>query len=325
MIPWVIFHRIDNFNALLPSEYRAQERKASNAVIRSAPENGTECRTSENAVIRAVTSPQIYNDERDRVVALFNRIQASFGFGQGFFSQAGDPVEISAGNPFCVFKSVTYKRLRVHSPSDGFVYLIVAKSVDTLRNEFPRLIEDLNRTLVNSPTERIICESMEDLGENRTAVAISVIRSGFDGVARMPPSNELRNALVQSDVGRKLENLGVVAVQSAEEFRENSMQRIRDRIEHLSSDALCRLEEKVYSVQKAEAMLTNERKDMLKRQTERMGETAEELKNNLEAMKKIERQVASRRLGIPDTDHIAIFRNHEGMESRGWDRCRSRT
>ena len=59
----------------------------------------------------AVSLPVIFGDERDAILAKWNQLQAFWGTGKGFCSQAAPPVMFGADNPFCRFKVGTLYRV----------------------------------------------------------------------------------------------------------------------------------------------------------------------------------------------------------------------
>ena len=52
----------------------------------------------------ALSMPQIHGDERDAIIARWNQVQASYGSGIGYFTQAGAFVEFKSDDAFCRFK-----------------------------------------------------------------------------------------------------------------------------------------------------------------------------------------------------------------------------
>ena len=59
----------------------------------------------------AVSNPQLFADERNAVIAGWNQLQASWGSGKAYYAPNAQPVEMTAENPFCRFKTVSYCNL----------------------------------------------------------------------------------------------------------------------------------------------------------------------------------------------------------------------
>ena len=57
-----------------------------------------------SVILSAISVPNIFDDDRDAILAKFNKMQAFLGVGQGYFNTTALPINFSMENPFCRFK-----------------------------------------------------------------------------------------------------------------------------------------------------------------------------------------------------------------------------
>ena len=57
-----------------------------------------------SVILSAISVPNIFDDDRDTILAKFNKMQAFLGVGQGYFNKNAQPLNFSMENPFCRFK-----------------------------------------------------------------------------------------------------------------------------------------------------------------------------------------------------------------------------
>ncbi len=57
-----------------------------------------------SVILSAISVPSIFDDDRDTILAKFNKMQAFLGVGQGYFNKNAQPINFSMENPFCRFK-----------------------------------------------------------------------------------------------------------------------------------------------------------------------------------------------------------------------------
>lgn len=55
-------------------------------------------------ILSAISVPNIFDDDRDTILAKFNKMQAFLGVGQGYFNKSAQPINFIMENPFCRFK-----------------------------------------------------------------------------------------------------------------------------------------------------------------------------------------------------------------------------
>jgi nuclear pore complex protein Nup54 len=57
-----------------------------------------------SVILSAISVPNIFDDDRDAILAKFNKMQAFLGVGHGYFNKNVQPINFSMENPFCRFK-----------------------------------------------------------------------------------------------------------------------------------------------------------------------------------------------------------------------------
>lgn len=68
---------------------------------------------------KAISSPEVFGDERDAIIAKLNGVQVSRGFGLAYFSANNAPLKITPENPWYRFRTITYVSIGVLSSSSG--------------------------------------------------------------------------------------------------------------------------------------------------------------------------------------------------------------
>lgn len=88
-------------------------------------------------MVKSVSGPEIFNDDRNEVVAKLNQLLAAFGVGQGYYKndQSQQPVTYTENNLFYRFKGVVYNRVSRHTDDEGLVVLLLGVSIDKVNTE----------------------------------------------------------------------------------------------------------------------------------------------------------------------------------------------
>jgi nuclear pore complex protein Nup54 len=75
-------------------------------------------------LVKSVSGPEVFNDDRNEVIAKLNQLLVAFGVGKGYFTPNDQQfVPYNEKNIFYRFKGVVYNRLCRNSDSDGIVVL----------------------------------------------------------------------------------------------------------------------------------------------------------------------------------------------------------
>lgn len=89
--------------------------------------------TPEEIFSQSIFNVSIFGDERDITLSRWNYLQAMWGTGKSFYSQANPPVDINPQNYLCRFKTMGYNRLPGKENKVGLVALKINKSAAQIR------------------------------------------------------------------------------------------------------------------------------------------------------------------------------------------------
>jgi hypothetical protein len=90
-------------------------------------------------LVKSVSGPEIFNDDRNEVVAKLNQLLAAFGVGQGYYKDGQQPVNYEEKNIFYRFKGVVYNRMCRNTDEDGIVVLLLEAPIDQVNTEEKKL------------------------------------------------------------------------------------------------------------------------------------------------------------------------------------------
>ena len=76
----------------------------------------------------AVSGPEVFGDDRDKVLSHLNQLLAAIGAGEGYFMANQPAFPFRSDNLFYRLKGVGYNRLSRHKNADGLVSLILASA-----------------------------------------------------------------------------------------------------------------------------------------------------------------------------------------------------
>ena len=108
--------------------------------------------------------------------------------------------------------------LSICESSEGLINFVVDKDIEALRSCNPPFMESLRQRIVKDPNVRIMMDSMEGIGENRSKVAVYVYRTDAEGRKTRFSTEELKAAFAQSEVQIVLKSLGIVKTEGATDF-----------------------------------------------------------------------------------------------------------
>ncbi|XP_076233397.1 nuclear pore complex protein Nup54 isoform X2 [Calliopsis andreniformis] len=147
--------------------------------------------TISEALYNAVFNCQLYNDERDNIIARWNLIQALWGTGKAYYSMNAPPIELNQENPLCRFKAIGYSRMPEADNNDGLVVLCFNKKKKDIKEGETQLIAFMNNILGNKPNLAMTIDNIKAIGEDKSQVTIFVTEKGITGAPRKIPANEL--------------------------------------------------------------------------------------------------------------------------------------
>jgi len=167
----------------------------------------------------AVLHCNLYNDERDSIIARWNMLQASWGQGKAYYSNQAQPITLTPENPFCRFKAVAYSAMPKHENKDGLVSLFFKKKKEEVEAGKAQIITSLSQLLGNKPSLTVAVEAIKTAGDT-TEVVVTVTESN-NGQTRKVPAQDLHNFM--NTQATQLKNLGVEMVVPKLSFTKNDI------------------------------------------------------------------------------------------------------
>ncbi|XP_054271241.1 nuclear pore complex protein Nup54 [Macrosteles quadrilineatus] len=161
------------------------------------------------AIYRSVFQCNIFNDERDQVLARWNLLQALWGVGKGWYDNSQPPAEYTPENPLCRFKSVGYSRKPSTEPKDGIVSLIFKKKEADVRNEENQIVTNISNILGNKPNLTVTIEAIKAMSDEKTQVLFYVQEKAANGMIKRVVNSEVGQFLRTPGPSQTLMNLGV--------------------------------------------------------------------------------------------------------------------
>lgn len=128
----------------------------------------------DEAFAQSIFNVSIFNDERDATIAKWNFLQASWGTGKSFYSQAAVPVEITPDNYLCRFKSMGYSRLPGKDNKLGLVALKINKPQSEVEAQKQQIITTLGSIFGSKPNLQVNIDSIKSLEDKKTQIVIYI-------------------------------------------------------------------------------------------------------------------------------------------------------
>uniref|UniRef100_A0A0N5AFT9 Nup54 domain-containing protein n=1 Tax=Syphacia muris TaxID=451379 RepID=A0A0N5AFT9_9BILA len=173
-------------------------------------------------LVRSLTAPELYGDERDTVIMKVNQLLAACGVGSGYFKGDKQSVQYDINGPFYCFKAIGYNRRSEYRESDGIVALTLDVNYDQFSTNAQRqkLIDALNVIVGNKPNIKTHIESIRPL-DNATEILIYVTEKGKGRIS----SKELCDYLKQpTQEGQLKSQLCVTDVVSRSSMDDSKLQ-----------------------------------------------------------------------------------------------------
>ncbi|CAJ0932736.1 unnamed protein product, partial [Mesorhabditis belari] len=154
-------------------------------------------------LVRSITSPQLFGDERDNIVALLNQVAAALGTGDGYHTGDQQPIKYTQDGHLYHFVAVAYNAASEYADSDGMVALVLrTPSTEFVTSAQKQNLEDaFFRFLGNKAEIKPHIESIKALPENCTEVTLYVTQKGKGRIT----SRELCQYLNQNEQKMQLE------------------------------------------------------------------------------------------------------------------------
>ena len=188
-----------------------------------------------------IFAPKIYNDERDEIIAQFNKVQAFWGSGKAFYSAFMPPIEISQTDPYHRFKTIgysEYKKSENNETSENKIGFLVKMVGDESQLKTSLLTYEQNLKSIISANLVNKLEITKVLPENRAVLSLSVM----DPTSNKPLSCvQLQNYFNQQNIKNQLNNiflntflnlvpLAAITRQELEEYLNNPPKGIDERL-----------------------------------------------------------------------------------------------
>lgn len=160
----------------------------------------------------ALFRPTVFGDERDVILAKWNRLLAFWGNGKAYYANGAPPYEFTPQNPFCRFKALGYSCLPKSRNEDGLVALILNKKETDVRPQQQQIVDGLHRIMGSQPTLSVCVEGLKPVAENRSEITMYILERSPNGMTRRIPSLDVYTFLNQSNICPVLTSLGIDAV-----------------------------------------------------------------------------------------------------------------
>lgn len=137
--------------------------------------------SSVDAFFASLCQPLLFNDERDKIVARWNQLQAMWGTGVGYCSLGVAPY--TPENTFARFKAIAYNLLPTSTDEDGLVCLYLSRPFSEVLSQRQGVQDILFRLLGGRPTIQMVIEEIRPCPEqdNCTEVIFKVMERQATG------------------------------------------------------------------------------------------------------------------------------------------------
>ena len=170
----------------------------------------------------ALVNPQVFNDERDAILAKWNQLQAFYGFGKMFYQNSS--IEVNKENQLCRFKTIGFSCKPTSKNEDGLVTLQFNKKVTDIKNNEKNVIDGLHRIFNSDPSLNVVVESIKPVDTDKCELVfylnqrVSQMNEQFNRVPSLKVFEHLNKQDAPSlgglrttqTIKQQLEQLGVV-------------------------------------------------------------------------------------------------------------------
>ncbi|EDW47572.1 GM20361 [Drosophila sechellia] len=168
--------------------------------------------SADEAFAQSILNVSIFGDERDKIVAKWNYLQATWGTGKMFYSQSAAPVDITPENVMCRFKAIGYSRMPGKDNKLGLVALNFCRELSAVKPHQQQVIQTLHSLFGSKPNMLVHIDSIKELENKKCQMVIYV-----EEKLQHPPNEskrilatDLSSYLNQASLKPQLNNLGVV-------------------------------------------------------------------------------------------------------------------
>lgn len=111
----------------------------------------------------ALSNANVYNDERDLILAKWNQLQAFFGFGKVFYQNQA--LDITRDSRLSRFKSISYNCRPTYKNEDGLVCLLIKKPETEVRANEKSICDTLLKSFNNDQSLSVKVEVIKPVAE----------------------------------------------------------------------------------------------------------------------------------------------------------------
>lgn len=178
----------------------------------------------------AVLHCTLFGDERDAILARWNMLQASWGVGRAFFSNASAPLPLTPENPLCRFKTIGYSAMPRARNEDGILSALIKKKLSEMEPLSDQVPQHLLGVLGQRPGLKVIVEGMRSAGSDSTELTFHVQETNAQtGQTRRIPVDEIHPFLMQPMQVQNLQKLGIESLTPKVSFSKDQIKEYLDQ------------------------------------------------------------------------------------------------
>lgn len=159
-----------------------QQTTATNQVAQAGQTNVQPTSLQEiDHLMNALVSAQVFNDERDQILAKWNQLQAFYGTGKIFYQNMS--IDATKDNRLNRFKTIGYSCKPGYKNEDGLVCLIMNKKEQDVKTTQKNIIETMFKIFNSDQSLNVKIDSIKQLNDEKTELIFYVEQ-------RLSPVNE---------------------------------------------------------------------------------------------------------------------------------------
>ncbi|CAF0960309.1 unnamed protein product [Brachionus calyciflorus] len=122
--------------------------------------------SEQDALITALVNPQVFNDERDAILAKWNQLQAFYGFGKMFYQNVS--LEANKENQLCRFKTIGYSCKPTNKNEDGLVCLQFNKKESDVKANQKAITDGLHKIFNSDASLTVMVDQIKPMDTDKT-------------------------------------------------------------------------------------------------------------------------------------------------------------
>lgn len=121
-------------------------------------------------LMNALVNAQVFNDERDLILAKWNQLQAFYGTGKIFYQNMS--IDVTKDNRLTRFKTIGYSCKPLYKNEDGLVCLVLNKKESDVKTNQKQLTDALFKIFNSDQALTIRVDSIKPVNEDKTEVIL---------------------------------------------------------------------------------------------------------------------------------------------------------